>query len=249
MLPLLLAGAVTLMLRARRSVSARIALVLLILFPTGDLLFSDPNAMHPIRSFPGIIGLCLAGAVGATALLRLAKAKSRALARAIILVGTIWMLVSHVLFASYFFGAFNREPDRLYARRVDLMRACDWLRPRFDSVDAVFCTEEDMLIPHDNLLVWLQCSPRDWFAEPREYLTGRAPYYRRHVCSRFGKVRIMYHPEQTASELEELAKNGRPDRVVLILRPDQAALARGHAPVEVIGMDDQIWLLIFDFEI
>ena len=42
----------------------------------------------------------------------------------------------------------------------------------FDAADVVFCTASGMLIPHDNLLVWLKYSPSDWFSGVREYATG-----------------------------------------------------------------------------
>jgi len=161
----------------------------------------------------------------------------------------VWVLVSHLLFVTYFFGRFNDEPDRVMVRQIDLMQACDWLRPRLASVDAVFCTDENMIIPHDNLLVYLNYSPRQWFDEPRDYATGEPPYYRRHVCTRFGKIRIMYHPDRSAEELRELASNGRTDHVVLILRPEQIALAGGHRPALVIGPPSSPFLVVYELDI
>lgn len=160
-----------------------------------------------------------------------------------------WAIISHAIFVAYFFGPFNREQDRLLARQVDVKQACDWLRPRMNSVDAVFFTEEDLIIPHDNILLWLNYEPRDWFAGVRAYATGAPPYYRRHVCTRFGKIRVMYHPEESARELDQLADNGKVDHVVMILRPDQIAMARGHRPAQVIGSAQSVWLIIYEFDI
>jgi 4-amino-4-deoxy-L-arabinose transferase-like glycosyltransferase len=249
MLPLMLAGLATIIARLRTSVSARVLLVLFVFFSAGDLAFSDSGVIHPIRSFPGIIGLCLTAGVGAIAGFRWLQARAPVVAPWIAAGFTAWAIVSHILFVTYFFGRFNDEPDRIMARQIDLMQACDWLRPRLASVDAVFCTDENMIIPHDNLLVYLNYSPRQWFDEPRDYATGEPPYNRRHVCTRFGKIRVMYHPDRSAAELRELASNGKTDHVVLILRPDQVPLAGGHRPALVIGPAGSPFLVVYELDI
>jgi hypothetical protein len=249
MLPLLVCGVVAIVLRLRRSASARTLAVLVLCYPIADLAFSDSTGIHPLRCFVGIVGLCVCAALGAVAATRRIYSPNVMVARAAIASFAAWVIISHLFFALYFFGEFNEQSDRLLSRRVDLMQACDWLRPRMNSVDAVFCTEKDMLIPHDNLLMWLEYSPKQWFDEPRDYSTGRAPYYRRTVCTRFGKVRIMYHPDESAMELQQLASNGRTDHVVLILRLDQISLAGLERPKRLIGPPDNPWLVIYEYDI
>src|SRR5262249_36515157 len=144
---------------------------------------------------------------------------------------------------------FSNDPLRLQSRRVDVMEACEWLKPRLSAADAVFFTDEHMIIPHDNILVGLDYSPAEWFTGVREYDTGRAPYWRRHVCTRFGKFRIMYHPDESAKEFDALATSGKHEHVILFVRPDESWLARGHRPVKVIGTDRMVWLLVYEFDL
>jgi 4-amino-4-deoxy-L-arabinose transferase-like glycosyltransferase len=249
MLPLLGLGTFWLIVRSRTSVSARVGLALLIGYPVSGLAFSGTDMPHPLHGFPGIAALCLAGAVGAVASTRWLAARRPRLTTWLAGAFALWLVVLHVRFALYFFGPFNDEPAKLHFRHVDLMRACQWLRPRFDSVDAVFITQDNLLIPHANVLVWLNYDPRKWFDEPREYVTGRWPYFNRTVCTKFGKVRIMYGFEEADRDLETLRSNGREDRAVMILRPRQASMAGASVPSLVVGPPDAPLLLVYELKL
>jgi hypothetical protein len=249
MLPLLVVGTGWLVYKCRASTSARVLLVLLIAYPVSDMAYSDSEYIQPMRCFPGIIALCLSGAVGAVAATRWLVKRRANLSRWIAAAFCAWMLVSHVNFLRYFFGPFNEEPDRLHFRHVDLMQACQWLAPRLKQFGAIFITQDGMLIPHDNVLVWLNYDPKRWFAEPREYVTERYPYFNRTVCTKFGKVRIMYGFEEANRDLAVLESNGRTDRIVMVLRPRQSAMARGRIPSLLIGPPEAPLLLVYELDL
>ena len=69
-LPLVLIGAGGVMWRARASRSSRVLLAMLLAYPSGDLVFGQGTAPHPLRSFPGLVPISLLAAVAALALAR-----------------------------------------------------------------------------------------------------------------------------------------------------------------------------------
>jgi hypothetical protein len=89
------------------------------------------------------------------------------------------------------------------------------------------------------MLVGLRWDPHRWFREPRE-IVETAVWDR---CVRFGRFHFLYEPERRAL-LEELQSDARRERVVLILRPEDAFPAE---PVErILAPDGKPSLLIYD---
>jgi hypothetical protein len=46
-----------------------------------------------------------------------------------------------------------------------------------------------------------------------------------------------------------MAGDGRRQRIVLLLRPTETALAGAHAPVAVVEAHGIVWLLMYEFEL
>ncbi len=235
-LPLLLTGIGVSLVRARRSSAARLLLLLLVLYPVGDCLYKhdayftadgvEHMSLNVLRSAPGLVGLMLLAAVG---LVAAGRAVAQRVPRAAIGVAVASVTVAFVLdarFVLYFFGAHTQQPVVQHDFCVDLMTACQWLRPRFAAADAVFITGTDYLMPYIVTLVGLDYDPQRWFHEPREMRT----YQDWEHFVRIGKMRFLYEPPDLAA-VKALQQNGRPDHVILIMRPHEARMPN---PSEVI---------------
>jgi hypothetical protein len=194
-----------------------------------------------------LIPLGLLAAVGTVELIRWLH--SRAPRAAVCATGAIglWVLMSHAIYVHRFFGRFEDEVGKYWQRHVDVKAACEWLRPRLDSMDAVYLTHDMLPFPHVLALVYLQYDPHKWFAETREYETCPPTLQAEVVCSRFGKVRIMYRPAEASAELSEMENDRLVQRVGLILRPQQAQRAR--LPAGEVRQGGVVWLYLYDLEI
>jgi 4-amino-4-deoxy-L-arabinose transferase-like glycosyltransferase len=249
MLPLLVAGAIVLVRRARASRSARTLLVLVAAYPLADTAFGDEfGLLHPLRAFPGVLVFALAGAAGLVALVAWLKVASTRIRLILLGLSGAWMLASHVAFLYTFFGHFNDEPIKFRMRHVDLMQACEWLKPRLGSADAVFVSQSQMTLTQQATLVYLGYDPRDWFAGPREHVAGTLQNPSMVACARVGKIRFLVN-EQAAAELDSLARDGQRQRVILILRPTETALAGERLPDAVVQAHGTVWLLMYEFDL
>jgi 4-amino-4-deoxy-L-arabinose transferase-like glycosyltransferase len=246
-LPMLLIGTGAVVARARRSISARVLLAMLLAYPAGDLVFGQGTAPHPLRSFPGLIPLSLVAALGVTEFTRILVARRRTLARGAVGALGVWIIVSHALYLRQYFGPFNDDAGKYWQRHVDVMEACAWLKPRFDDVDGVFLTHEMLPFPHVLPLVFLEYDPRRWFAEPREYIPCPPTLQAEVVCARFGKVRLMYQPDRATAELSAMQSDDRRERIVLILRPRQRQ--RDETAAAEVRHGGVVWLYLYDLEI
>lgn len=221
--PFLVAGLGLLLWRARRSRSARTLLVLLIVYPAGDLV-SYYKGVHALRSAPGQAALVLLAAYGVVESVAWYGRRSRAIGVA--LVGLLF--AAAVFFDAAplvrYFRDLPRDPWMRTLNQADLLAASRWLRPRLDDVDAVFCSAPDMNQPFAVMLVGLDYDPRRWLAEPRERTTIVYDEY-----FRFGEVHFL--PGGSGLEaLRVLRENGKDDRVIWIVRPGTLPF---HDPVFV----------------
>ncbi len=224
-LPLLLCGLFVVVRDSVQSRSARIALCWLLLYPVGDCLHGHMYpaadgtwhvAVHPLRSAPGLPGPILLAAVGAAALGRLLWRRQRTLAWAAFALFAVAALALDVPFLRYFFGKHSRQPTVYRDFQVVLLEAGAWLRPHLDQADAVFVTKTQMNMPYVTLMVALEYDPRRWFRDERVVRTvGDWDYY-----DRVGKLYFLA-TEAARAGLAELKGNGRPDRVLFVVRPDE----------------------------
>lgn len=217
-LPLMLAGLIVLTTRAVSSRAARVLLIWVIVYPVGDLVGTHfGGSMHALRSLPGLPGLILLGAVGAVWSGETLWRRSRPGAVAAGCLAAVVVVALNLRFLVYFFGEYNSRPQVYHSYHVDLLRACDWLRPRLKNIDAVFCTTTYMNMPYIVSLVGLAYEPRDWFQDSREIHTI-GPW---DVYTRYGKMNFLYG-RVWPPMLKALQENGRPDRVIFIVRPRES---------------------------
>ena len=248
-LPLLVVGLLILMSRFRSARAARLLLVWIILYPIGDLL-NQHISLHFLRSLPGLCGLVLMVAVGGAGSAEWLWRRHRPTAVGVFSVVGFLIVGGSVRFLNQFFGEdFYRETYRVTAFGPDLLEAARWLRPRLDEVRAVFVTGQQTAHPYIVTLVGLGYDPHQWFRDVRQVLRGplRGGLYRNEdVYVRFGKIHFLVH-ESSINALKELVSNGRPDRVIFIVRPGQFELEKLARPTyEVRDPDGQIVLQVFD---
>jgi len=217
-LPLAIVGLLAAAVRCRQSTAARILLCWVILYPIGDML-ARHYGPHSLRSSPGLCGIILLAAFGTVAGCRWLWQRQRFLAKAAAAGLAIAVAVSSVRYGRDFFREYKRTPSVYHSFHVDLQDACKWLRPRFDRLDAVFCTVKYMNRPYIMILNHLSYDPSQWHADSLNVdMSGNFDVYHS-----FGKFIFLYgRPER--EQLEELLNNGKPDRVAFIIRPGELAL-------------------------
>lgn len=240
-LPLLVIGLIQLVRRAPRSTAARILLAWVVLYPIGDI-FAAAVGTHSLRSAPGLCGLILVAAAGATTLFewlrRLQRPAALAAGGAVLLA----CLLLNARFWHRYFREYARHPEVYHTFQADLMEACAWLRPRLGDYDAVFFTVVGLNQPYVNTLVGLRYPPAQWFNDTKE-IGSDGPW---DVYHRYGRIHFMYEGP-TERAVEALRSNDRPDRAAFVVRPDHPATTE---PVHVIRRPDGIaTLLIYEMDL
>jgi 4-amino-4-deoxy-L-arabinose transferase-like glycosyltransferase len=214
MLPLMLAGLVVLAMRVRSSRSARVLLAMLIAYPAGDVI-SRYDGAHALRSAPGVAALVLLGAWGAVGIRDALRRRGLQLARLATVVVLIVMLGFDGRFLYRFYGEWSRDPYTYYNYQADLVEAVRRVTPRLEHVDAVFCTVAGLNEPWSIFLVESGHDPRLWFAEPRD---RRAREY--DIFVRYGRMYFLYE-DLWRPYLRRLTDDGKPERVLFIVRPGE----------------------------
>ncbi|MHC4498291.1 MAG: glycosyltransferase family 39 protein [Planctomycetota bacterium] len=158
MYPLMVLGFITLARKAKLSYSARILLVYILVYPIGDIFFRHIS-LHALRSSPGLCSLVLLSAVGVVSTATWLWKQSHVLLFAVIAAFMLLVIGLNARYLSRFYGEYNRRPAIYHGFHVDLIEACRWLRPRFDNVEAVFCTTQGMNQPYIITLVALGYDP------------------------------------------------------------------------------------------
>lgn len=241
MLPLLLVGLWVTLRDFRANASARVALAWMIVYPAADLL-AQHETVHALRSAPGIGALALLAAVGVERAGAWGFRKRRRIALAATGLLALMAAFESARFARVYFFRYARSAEAYVGFGEDILRACAWLRPRLRDADAVIFTGSHPAAAGQTyafVALGLDHEPRRWFAEDRRVavLDGRT------LCVGFGKIHFVMGDEAERT-LGRLASNGRPDRVIYVLRPDEATWSD---PVEVIRRPDgEPSLLIFE---
>ena len=245
-LPLMLIGAVALALRLKRSPAARILLLWIVLYPIADLL-NQHVSLHSLRSLPGLCGLILLSAVGAVTAGKWLSTRPY-MATAVSCAMAVLVLSLNTRFIWSYFRSFRFQKYPVMAYASDVLEATQWLRPRLKDVDAVFVTGSSTH-PYITTLIGLDYDPQQWFRDTREIMPGPLPggaYKYEDVYLRYGKMHFMFGDSSVAA-LETLLHNGKPDRVVFIVRPGELGLHRHARPVhEIRNAEGQAVLWIFD---
>jgi hypothetical protein len=248
MLPLMVLGLLFIISRVKFSLSARVMLTWVAIYPAADL-FNEHPTMHALRSLPGVCALTLLAAVGVVYAAHWLWPRQRQIT---ILIGAVLafvVLLGQIEFLHTFFGEFNTEPEKYFVGHSDLLEACKWLKPRLSEVDAVFVTPTGMSHPYMYTLVGLQYDPQQWFHDQREMMNGPLPggaYRNEQIGLRYGKMHFMFL-DSGQKALDALSWNQRPDRVILIVRPGESTLENQIEPsYRILDPQGHPSLLIFE---
>jgi len=242
-LPGMVLGAVALIHRSGRSTSARVLLVWVLAYPVGDILAFTTFGSHPLRSAPGLGGLILLAAVGVQAawsFFRRRRWKRIGLICAGLAAAAV--LAVNGLFWRDFYGTYNHLPDVYHPYFEDLKQASLYLRPRLRDTRAVFWTPYGMNQPSMITLVHLNYPPEKWFAVAKDIRTpGEFD-----VCVRYGRMHFMYG-RWWVSAWRELAGDGEPDEVYVVLRPNQdpRGLGLGEPVFQARRPDGPLALVVY----
>jgi hypothetical protein len=214
-LPLMLIGAGVALWRLRRSQSARVLGVWLLVYPLSDCLSTHPD-MHALRSLPGLAGLAILAGLGAASAGRWLRGRDRRLAIGAAAAMLILAAVMNVQFARRFFGPYNRRPEVCGMFHCDLVEALRRYKGRLDEYDAVVITPRGMRQPQLIAAMVLDYPPRQWFQGPREVIRPGTW----DVTLRMGKIHFAWG-RNVGQLLEKLQRNDREDRVLMMLRPNE----------------------------
>jgi len=231
----MLAGAAAIAMRFRTSPAHRVLAVAVLLYPIPDLLWRA-SAIHALRCFAACPALVTLAAVGAITLYdRLQRlARNRAALIAPITVGLFGLVValSSARFLYHFFGDFNHDRLKRLVRATDLLEACKKARPRAQRADLIYCTQQGVSHGYVYTLIGFNYDPRQWFADPREYIPGPAPDFAgSDVCRRYGKNHFMFSRRKSLAQLQKLRQSHKRTRVLLLVRPDEIPFLRMIQPV------------------
>jgi hypothetical protein len=239
-LPLMGLGLVCVAARFRQGTAAGVLLCWLLVSPLGDSLHRGfvyeaaggrlQESMHALRSAPMVCPALLLAGLGAAAghqwlwsrRRRLAVAGWAALGLAVVLLDARFLL--------NYFTEYPRRQLVYESYQADLVEACMWIRPRMGAADGVFFSAQDMNAPYVVSLVVLAYEPAQWFRDVR----GTRTLDGWDICTQTGKLHFLFDAADRAV-LGELERNGRPEHVILVLRPGEM---RGRQPAYIVDAPD-----------
>jgi 4-amino-4-deoxy-L-arabinose transferase-like glycosyltransferase len=245
MLPLLMAGLITLTARFKTSVSVRVLLAFVLAYPAGDcLVWSLP--LSTLRSFVGLGGIVLLAALGTVSAGGWLWKRYRVFTVLTTGVLVAAITISSISYFQTFFKFCRNDADLHQKFHIGLVEAYQWLRPRFDDYDAIIFTQFNMA----NMVgaVTLGYDPNRWFSEPREVTTvGEWDHY-----TRCGKMYFMCEaifPSFWHFMTKSLSDGQyRPNHVLLIIRPGEVMLPDPNEQIlhKIIGPDGKevLWLCV-----
>ena len=218
LLPLLVAGAATVLIESRGSAAARTLLAWLLVYPIGDL-FARHESLHALRSAPGIGAFAVLAALGAVRAWGWFFRWNRVVA---LVTATVVALASLGYTGRFAYELLVRYPRSSAVRHLfnaDLLEASAWVRPRLDEIDAVFFSTRASAAldqPFVVTLVGLRYEPAQWFRDEIDI----DPRPDTDLYKRYGKVHFLFDREDIA-RVEALENNGREDDVLFVLRPGE----------------------------
>ncbi len=235
-LPFMLVGLGVILWRSRKSLPARVLLVWVLVYPAGDLI-AQCVGPHAPRSSPGLCALILLAGVGAVAAGGWLYRRWRRVTLVAACVAAIAPVVLTVWFFYTFFGSYSKLPKVYHLFQTDMKEACEWLRPRLDEFDVVFCTTNGMNQPYITMLTHLRYDPHKWHTDEKELSRSGEwdKYYR------FAKFRFLYRSRAEAM-IQEFARNGRRSRAVFIVRPWELGNMRPRHVVRRPSGEVVLWI-------
>lgn len=213
--PLLIFGAAAALWNFRRSAAARLALLFLLVYPTGDCT-SLHGSMHSLRSFPGLPGLVFASVVGVRGLTRLLTRFKPVLPRVWIGATVTAALVLHGRYLYLYYGPYPVICAVYNTFAPDLVAACRYVKPQLDRIDRVIVTPTSFNEAYVISLIALDFDPAAWLKLSKQY--WRVSVW--DVCTSFGQWRF---PTKFTREgvMEYVSDLGPEARLAFFARPGE----------------------------
>lgn len=237
MAPMMAAGLWAALRNARRSHSARILLLLLALYPAGDLVRGrvEGTQTHALRSLPGLPAMILLAAVGGMAAWDWLGKRNRRAAIAVAAGMAVASTGMSFAFYAHYFGAYNRSEviEGLFSDY--LVKALRFARPRIRPETQVFVTIWNVAYPHPHsqAMVELQYDPHAWLTTTHEIYTSDPDAWRalpgadvhpwkqeNDLHTSVGNLNFLFF-DRAKTIYRPLLYNDVLDHVILILRPDE----------------------------
>ena len=229
-LPLLIAGVLGGFECWRKQAAARLAILLLLLYPAGDCT-SLHASMHALRSLPGLPGLVFVSVFGIRWVFTGFAANRPSLRRMITGALMAIALLLHIRFMYLFFGPYQVECAGTNTFAPDLVDACRFIKPEFNQLDAVVVTPTLYNEAYEITLLALEYDPVQWLKDDKTY--QRVNVW--DVCTSYGKMRF---PQDftRSGVLQSLAGLPPAARVALFGRPGEIrGVYAAHVCSDVIG--------------
>lgn len=240
--PLLIFGVIALVRLVKSNPAAKVLLAGLIAYPIGDS-FNASASLHTYRSFAGVPMLILLAAMGASELLARARAMQPTARKAAITAAGMLVILEAGVFYKKLFVDFPKRMNVFHFYKMDLIEACRWLEPRLADAHRVYFTMDHFNMSYMPVLVTLDYSPQQWFADKPDIRSSPVWDY----CFGFGKFRFLQDqaPIDTYDRLHR-ADGGK--TVYFVVRPDE--LPAYLDPVHVIRRPSgEPCLMVYEMEV
>ena len=240
LLPLLVAGLIFAVRRARGSASARTLLLLVAIGPIGDIV-SRYDGMHALRDAPALAAWLLLAAYGAVSLSSALAPRLGRLATALVAVPLLAAGARDAAQLARVSSTSSQLSEIYHGYSVDLLQAVPAIRSALAQRHDVYVTTTGDAQPLYVLLVALDYDPRQWF---RDAHMTRAGAYDEALLA--GHLHFLYGDAWQA-RLDSLRANGKPDSLLLVVRageyPTDSTAVAIHSPDgrDVLRIARVIW--------
>lgn len=242
-LPPLLIGLAITCWRATSSRSARTTVVLLLVAPLVNALFNPGDEPNPYYFNAATVPLSLLTGIGCVVGYRWLKLLHRQVAVGVSVIYLAWFAIAH---AQFIHDAWIWKDS--YAQRVirydDVAGACDQIRPSLPQADAVYFTTNGLILPYILVLTGLPYDPAAWATDAKLYAAPPWPIVQKRTYWDFGKFYFIYDPAKTTKQIDALPSGSR---IIMVLRPSEAALAGEHPPSGAVLLNGVPRLMIYRF--
>lgn len=228
----ILVGAGAALARSRSDAGARALAAGLLVYPVADLVARHPageaGGAHLLRSSPGFWLLVLAGGLGIRRIADAVAGRPAAVRTAAAVLAAGIVAVSTWRFSSDFFGRFDGD-DRRHLFQATLNEALSEARPLAPSYDAFVVTGSGTWHAGELALVASGFSAKRWLDGDRFVVKGPLPDGSHDgvwVCLAFGDTFVLAGGA-AAPELERRIRDGRDERALFLVRPEEVPGLRG----------------------
>lgn len=234
MLPGLMVGAGAMVAGAWRKPAARMGLLLLVVFPVGDLV-SKADGVNSLRASAGLPALALAVGAGCALLLHVLRGRET-LARGLTVLLIAAACVGNALFVRDFFVRVPRDRQIQIEYQNALLEAGPALASYAKQGLPLYITHTGMNQPWVIVALGARVEPREWLASEKRIMPGVFE-----EVARFGPYHFIVD-QATIDELKALSANQKTDRVIFVVRPGEWGLSKPVRRLLSPTGEEMLWI-------